>query len=319
MTTYYVDGAVGNDANAGTSEGSGNAWATIDKAMNTVAANDLVYVKASATYNELATIDTAFTGSTHCVFQGYTSTPGDNGKVTWTGTTSCLTTAITSRLCYTFMNFTFQNSSATNVELGSGDEVLFYNCKFTGAGARGINAGDKIGFLHCEFSSNASDSSSVGNNCCFVGCTIATPGAQGLRAGSATVFYKCLGYGITGGDTYLYCGGLTSMNVVAGCTLDGEGFTNTIGGTIPGYGPVVDNIVYDHGTGLSISNYDYNIRAYNLLNSNSTADYTGGGGYLEGVHDVTSAPAFINEAGDDYRPSSSSPAVDAQLKPGGIT
>jgi hypothetical protein len=37
MTTYYVDTAVGNDGNAGTSEGAGNAWATIDKAMNTVA------------------------------------------------------------------------------------------------------------------------------------------------------------------------------------------------------------------------------------------------------------------------------------------
>ena len=40
MTIYYVDGVVGDDTNAGTSEGSGSAWATIDKAMNTVAAGD---------------------------------------------------------------------------------------------------------------------------------------------------------------------------------------------------------------------------------------------------------------------------------------
>ena len=49
-TTWYVDGAVGNDSNAGTSPGAGNAWATIGKATSTAAAGDTVNVKASATY-----------------------------------------------------------------------------------------------------------------------------------------------------------------------------------------------------------------------------------------------------------------------------
>ena len=83
MATYYVDTAVGDDANAGTSEGAGNAWATIDKAMNTVAAGDKVWVKASGTYDENGNIDTAGSLLSPIEFEGYSSTTGDNGKVTW--------------------------------------------------------------------------------------------------------------------------------------------------------------------------------------------------------------------------------------------
>ena len=82
MTTYYVDGAVGNDGNAGTSEGAGNAWATIDHAMNTVAAGDKVFVKATGTYSETPVMDTVGASNNPITFEGYTTTPGDNGKVT---------------------------------------------------------------------------------------------------------------------------------------------------------------------------------------------------------------------------------------------
>jgi len=52
MATYYVDTAVGDDGNLGTSEGAGNAWATIQHAVDNVAADDKVWVKASGTYSE---------------------------------------------------------------------------------------------------------------------------------------------------------------------------------------------------------------------------------------------------------------------------
>lgn len=58
MTTYYVRTPAngGSDAAAGTSAGA--AWATIDKAANTVAAADTVYVGAGI-YRELVTMDTS--------------------------------------------------------------------------------------------------------------------------------------------------------------------------------------------------------------------------------------------------------------------
>jgi len=53
--TYYVR-KTGSDAAAGTSAGA--AWLTIDKAANTVAAGDTVYIGAG-TYRELVTMDTS--------------------------------------------------------------------------------------------------------------------------------------------------------------------------------------------------------------------------------------------------------------------
>ena len=120
MTTYYGDGAVGNDANAGTSEGAGNAWATIDKAMNTVAAGDTVYIKASATYDETANIDTAGTQGSPISFIGYSSTITDEGKVTWTKSSSgsCLTDTPSSTY-YHFRNIKFNNAASSNISVAS--------------------------------------------------------------------------------------------------------------------------------------------------------------------------------------------------------
>lgn len=55
MTTYYVRKS-GNDANGGTDPDT-DAWLTIDKAANTVAAADTVYIGAGV-YREIVTMDT---------------------------------------------------------------------------------------------------------------------------------------------------------------------------------------------------------------------------------------------------------------------
>ena len=94
MTTYYVDGAVGNDSNAGTSPGSGNAWATIAKAASTVVAGDTAYIKASATYTITSTITLSNTGSQSAGairYEGYTTTPGArDGRPTITTSTNSM-------------------------------------------------------------------------------------------------------------------------------------------------------------------------------------------------------------------------------------
>ena len=56
MTTYYVRASMGNDGNTGLSPAQ--AWLTIDKAANTVAAGDTVYI-GSGLYREQVTMDTA--------------------------------------------------------------------------------------------------------------------------------------------------------------------------------------------------------------------------------------------------------------------
>lgn len=79
MSTYYVR-KNGNDSNAGTSTGA--AWLTVDKAANTVAAGDTVYIGAGV-YRELVTMDTAGSSGSLITFVGdvtgaYT---GDAGPV----------------------------------------------------------------------------------------------------------------------------------------------------------------------------------------------------------------------------------------------
>lgn len=51
MATWYVDNLLGNDANAGTSPGAGNAFATLNKfnSLATLAAGDIIRVKSTGT------------------------------------------------------------------------------------------------------------------------------------------------------------------------------------------------------------------------------------------------------------------------------
>ena len=79
MATYYVRKS-GNDGNGG--ESAGDAWLTIDKAANEVAAGDTVYI-GSGVYRELVTMDTAGTSGNQISFIGDIdgSQTGDAGPV----------------------------------------------------------------------------------------------------------------------------------------------------------------------------------------------------------------------------------------------
>lgn len=79
MTTYYVRKGF-SDSNAGTSAGA--AWLTIDKAANTVAAGDTVYIGAGV-YRELVTMDTSGSSGSAIKFIADTDgkMTGDAGKV----------------------------------------------------------------------------------------------------------------------------------------------------------------------------------------------------------------------------------------------
>lgn len=83
MAVYYVDWAVGDDTNAGTSEGAGNAWKHIGHALSAMSAGDTIWVKASAEYEEIPRITVA--GNTAPNINqliGYESVTGDNGYAT---------------------------------------------------------------------------------------------------------------------------------------------------------------------------------------------------------------------------------------------
>src|SRR5438045_3319431 len=122
MADLYVDGAVGNDSNAGTSPGAGNAWATIAKLLATMAGGDTGYVKASANYDigtGLSTTVDDFNKIARVV--GYTSSITDRGKATIRATSNMtgLTVGTSGNV---FENFTIDANGHTGlgVSLGAG-------------------------------------------------------------------------------------------------------------------------------------------------------------------------------------------------------
>jgi hypothetical protein len=319
MTTYYVDTAVGNDGNAGTSEGAGNAWATIDHAMNTVAAGDKVWVKASGNYNETATLDTAGSAATPIVFEGYTSTTGDNGKATIDGQSTrsnCITT-ILGATYYVFKNFVFTNATSIGASLGTADICTFVNCDFTNNGGAGIQIDNNITFINCESNSNSGRGFDPDTCNAYVGCIAHSNTTTGIVATAITsVVYKCVVYNNSTGN-----GIDTTSGSIIGCTLDGENSAATgIRMTSETDSVICDNIIYDWATAVDSGTWDsvQGFRGYNLLNSNTT-DYDSTGQETLGIGDVTGAPSFTDEANDDYTLGGSSPAIDAGVQPGGIT
>ncbi len=167
MPTYYIDAAVGNDSNAGTSPGSGNAWATIQKFVDTASAGDTGYVKASGNYNELVTI-TGKTGteSNPFILEGYTSSPGDGGRAiidAQNTRNNCILFATTASVYWEFRNFQLQGSPSTqrlcNRTIANCNQIKWLNCRFTngsGSPQNGLSSSNSAGTLYwlvegCEF------------------------------------------------------------------------------------------------------------------------------------------------------------------------
>lgn len=317
MTTYYVDGAVGNDGNAGTSEGAGNAWATIDNAMNTVVAGDTVYIKDTGTYSETANIDTAGTVYSVIRYIGYTTTPGDRGKVTITGTTNCITSGLIGASYNIFENLIITGASSHGVSASGIDRTKWVNCEFTNNGGMGAYCRSTLSVINCIFANNSSYGVYATNGLTVAGCIAYSNGQDQIRVPNA-VFYKNLIYSSAVNKVCIHS---QNEGPFIGNTLDGDNVFSTTGIFTNSSTDLIafDNIIFDCETAINTNASHDNTSSFvgnNLLNANST-DYTSTD--IISYDDVTGAPAFTDEAGDDYTLSDASPAINAGLQPGGIT
>jgi hypothetical protein len=314
MATYYVSDATGNDGDDGLSEG--NAWLTIDHAMNNVAAGDTVWVKADGTYSEIAAMDTVGTAAAPIIIEGYTTTTGDNGKVSWTGTTSCLLSSLASAY-YIWKNFIFQNCSSHGISSTSTDACAFVNCEFNSNGGHGVTFDQFNLFLNCIATGNTQAGIEAGNSCVATGCISYSNTQNQILFGTTAIIHKCVAYGLPNSASYP---GLKARHIID-CTIDGENQANSVGVELDNVlGGIWNSIVYDCNVGVNQAASAWLACApvvNNLVNSNGT-DYEQTGGIV-GFQDVTSAPAFTDEASDDYTLGEASPARAAGIKPGGIT
>jgi len=320
MATYYVDSAA-TGANNGTSEA--DAWTTIDTAMNNVIAGDKVWVKASGNYNETATIDTAGSSGSEIIFEGYTSIPGDNGKVTIDGQSTranCVIEGAVTASYYIFKNFIFTGATGRGVQIAGGDQHTYMNCEFTNNGGEGILGDNSFRFINCKFVINGGRGVQSGSSVVAIGCIFGSNTNDNVDSDSCTLLYKNVCYGVSDFNQGFDVNGCFAA---VGNTLDGEGSASSTGlllstDTDP---IIIDNIIYDFNIAVNVTNSPVfgggYLTGYNLLNSNNT-DYQETGETV-GYQDVTTAPGFTDEAGDDYRLSENSPARNKGLVPGGIT
>jgi hypothetical protein len=307
----------------------GGAFATIDKSMNVVADKDTVYVKATATYDENADVVTAGSLTGGITYEGYTTTPGDNGKPVWKNSSGNALTDTVTFGYYIFKNFDFDGSSSIGVNIGSA--YKFINCDFQNNGGTGCIGSSYINFIRCTSKSNSGNGfQPTGSGCKVVGCVIGDNTFRGINFNSsiASIVYKTVIYGGNSGGSgegILNCGDWMS---IIGCTIDGDGTSSDLISFATNEYPklICDNILYDGGWGIDMMSTVGGEEwaafvGYNLVNSNSNGDYTYStdANPIVGFGDVTSAPSFTDEANDDYTLATGSAAIDSGISPGGIT
>ncbi len=156
--------------------------------------------------------------------------------------------------------------------------------------------------------------SAPGTECNTIGCKFITCGLNGIRFDHGSVI-DCLFYDIgAGAITFLGANGFCCL--VYGCTVDGNAKNTTTGVEFPSgtWGPfvLINTIIYDCITGVSGQANGGNGRftSRNNLFNNNTTDYATSS-YETFIGELTDAPNFNNEVGQDYTLSSGSSAVDA--------
>lgn len=315
MATYYLNHASGNDGSAGTA--AGTAWKTIGKAMQTVAAGDLVNVLGDAlspyddedgTTDAIGKIITAGTAAAPIRFRGYTTTPGDGGTASLNAATNSLVngimTALTTNLFYVFENISVFGSSGDAFGLTvDGDAVVFKNCQALTCGGIGIEAGESCIVYGCNIQSCTDVGISLQAYGQIIGNSVSLcDGANQIEAGTHSVIVFNQVYGADSDGQNQISAGVASF--VFGNTIDGGLAASTVG--IYAGGPlttVLNNVVYRTATGIqgdapeaaaqTIADYNAYSRISGSLRTN----------FPTGAHDLelgSTEPGFVNPNSFDF-------------------
>lgn len=315
MATYYVDPAVGNDLNAGTSEGAGNAWATLVKALATVAAGDKVWAKASASYNEIALMITAGTSAAPIVLEGYTATTGDGGQITVNGgavrATGVSEGALSGAVYYVFKNIKTTGCTASGFSLGNSRNCLFMNCRGASNGTDGFIVSRYCSFIDCLADSNTDDGFQTGIGSDFYNCRAVGNADDGfVCTGDDCSFQFCeasnlpanaLGFNLSGGGSFH----LTNCTIQAASTTGTSGITVSTAGTLC---TIINTVI--RGCAVGITGYaggselirGINCAFFQNTSNSSNATLTGS---------VTSDPLHVDITTQDFSIGPSSPLREA--------
>lgn len=261
MAEYYVEATTGSDANAGTSPGSGNAWATIQYALDTITPGtngDRINVLAGETVSEngldMAT-HTAPTVNAPLFIQGYDTAAGDGGQATIDcGGTDGLTDEGTDWDFTFFIDLSVSNFGANNA------------CRIS----------NDCTFLRCEFHNGTSDGIEVQGTARVIQCYIHNINGQGiLQHSGVLIAYRnvvgdfesatnLINVGIGGASTTsAFSGSVIEENIIYLTQASATGIHTSRGFT----GTCINNSIYQGsaGTGAGISVGDQATAIFNNL------------------------------------------------------
>lgn len=294
----------------------GGAWASLQKAADTVRAADTdhVWIKGGTNYTEVLNLTLSMAAATPAILEGYTASPGDNGLFTIDGEAvraNGVTDSPLGSSHYIFKNMRVTDHTSHGMDVTM-DHCICKNCRFDNNGGSGVVVDDFWRFENCWFDDNGAMGCNCDSVAMFVGCRAFRNVTNGLCTDTGIMF-GCVAYSNGGSGLYMQ-GASNVLCAIVNCTVDGDAKDTTIGinQVVGGLGLIVciNNIVYDCATGIFFSTGfggEINVSRNNLVNAN-TADYGGSGATHSG--EVTDPPAFETE-GSDYRLTGLSPAIGA--------
>jgi parallel beta-helix repeat protein len=256
QTTYYVNDALGNDSNLGTT--LTNAWATIQHAADNATPNSIVYIKGG-TYNENIYVNVTGTAGNTITFRNYQN---DVVIIDGTGTTDAYILYVENQSYLNFENLIIQNKIMTDAQ----------GVVITATGASSVNQiyFKNITIKNIGWTTNATALPNSTNNAQALVAAGAQGGIKGLFIDSCKIYNNILGY---------------SEAVSIDGNVDGFSITNceVYDNTNIGI-DIIGN--YLHSPNPSTDHARHGIVSHNKCYRNKSLVAESGGIYVDGGHNI---------------------------------
>jgi hypothetical protein len=287
---------------------------------------DRTYVKGGTDYNENVTIADGGKGSgwltgEYCLMEGYTTTPGDQGRFAMkptSGNAWAMTTSGSLHWVWANMDITLVNSGQSPWNDNAANDGVFVNCHFNDYHAFTVN--DDWLCINCIFENATFDGFQGDLNLCFYGCIFRNCGRWGVLADEGRL-HRCIGHSCTQAIIQV-----NDNSYVTNCVWDNTGVTAYPSAYLGVHEVIADNVFIGGQYALQSAGLKViaTLNVGNYFNDGDTALRSGGfasdDDFLFGANSPfnfdDNVLNLVDRAGGDYRPDVGSPLLTSGGKPG---